>query len=73
VSGGFGFWVSVGCWTGQSWPGRWLASWVREVMPSFLNTLPRWYSTVPGLMNSCAPISLFVKPSDTDFCCGTSY
>lgn len=27
------------------------ANWARDVMPSFLNTLPRWYSTVLGLMN----------------------
>ena len=32
-------------------------------MSSFVNTLRRWYSTVRGLMNSCAPISGFVWPS----------
>ena len=32
-------------------------------MPSFGNTLRRWYSTVRGLMNSWAPISGFVCPS----------
>src|SRR5262249_33756374 len=47
----------------QSRPGSWLGSWVRDVMPSFLKTLARWYSTVPGLMNSWAAISLFVAPS----------
>jgi hypothetical protein len=26
----------------QSWPGNWRASWIRDVTPSFLNTLPRW-------------------------------
>ena len=33
------------------------------MIPSFVNTLRRWYSTVRGLMNSCAPISGFVRPS----------
>ncbi len=28
------------------------ASWVRDLTPSFLNTLRRWYSTVLALMNS---------------------
>ena len=32
----------------------------RELMSSLPNTLRRWYSTVRGLMNSCAPISGFV-------------
>ena len=32
-------------------------------MSSFVNTLRRWYSTVRGLMNSCAPISGFECPS----------
>ena len=32
-------------------------------MPSLVNTLRRWYSTVRGLMNSWAPISGFVSPS----------
>ena len=35
---------------------------LRERMPSFVNTLCRWYSTVRGLMNSSAPISGFVRP-----------
>src|SRR5262249_53883494 len=39
------------------------ASWAREFRPSFLKTLPRWYSTVRGLMNSWAAIWLFVSPS----------
>jgi hypothetical protein len=33
---------------------------LRELIASFVNTLCRWYSTVRGLMNSCAPISGFV-------------
>jgi hypothetical protein len=32
-------------------------------MPSLVNTLRRWYSTVRGLRNSSAPISGFVCPS----------
>ena len=36
---------------------------LRELMSSFVNTLPRWHSTVRGLMNSWAPISGFVSPS----------
>ena len=32
-------------------------------MSSFGNTLCRWYSTVRGLMNSCAPISGLERPS----------
>ena len=32
-------------------------------MSSFVKTLRRWYSTVRGLMNSCAPISGLVWPS----------
>jgi hypothetical protein len=35
------------------------SSWVREVIASLVNTLCRWYSTVRGLMKSCAPISGF--------------
>jgi hypothetical protein len=31
-------------------------------MPSFWNTLRRWYWTVRGLMNSCTAISGFVNP-----------
>ena len=48
--------------TGRSRPGGWPGSWVRHLMPSFMNTLARWYSTVPGLMNIWAAISLFVAP-----------
>ena len=36
---------------------------MRELIPSFVNTLRRCYSTVRGLMNSWAPISGFVSPS----------
>ena len=36
---------------------------LRELMPSLVKTLRRWYSTVRGLMNSWAPISGFVCPS----------
>ena len=32
-------------------------------MPSFLNTLARWCSTVLGLMNSCAAMSVFEAPA----------
>src|SRR3954453_5950359 len=38
-------------------PGSTRSSWLRELMPSFVKTLPRWYSTVRGLMKSRAPIS----------------
>ena len=38
------------------------ASCVRDLTPSFRNTLCRWYSTVAELMNSRAAISLFVSP-----------
>ena len=38
-------------------------SWLREVISSFRKTLCRWYCTVRGLMNSCAPISGFERPS----------
>ena len=38
-------------------------SWLREVMSSFWKTLRRWYCTVRGLMNSCAPISGLERPS----------
>ena len=38
-------------------------SWLRELMPSLVKTLPRWYWTVRALMNSCAPISGFDRPS----------
>ena len=39
------------------------ASWLREVISSFWKTFRRWYCTVRGLMNSCAPISGFERPS----------
>ncbi len=51
----------------NSRPGSRCASWVRDLTPSFLNTLPRWYSTVLGLMNSCSAISLLVEPSAASF------
>ena len=38
-------------------------SWLREVMPSLANTLPRWYCTVRGDRNSRAPISGLDSPS----------
>src|SRR5262249_19484592 len=38
---------------------------VRDAIPSFANTLRRWYSTVRGLRNSCAATSLFEFPSPT--------
>src|SRR5689334_24706523 len=40
-----------------------LRSCLREVTPSFTKTFRRCHSTVWVLMNSCAPISWFVKPS----------
>ena len=39
------------------------SSWLREVMPSLVNTLLRWYWTVRALMNRRAPISEFDNPS----------
>ena len=42
-----------------------LASWVRDFTSSFRNTFPKWYSTVLGLMNSCAAISRLVCPCAT--------
>src|SRR4029450_1111868 len=39
-----------------------LASCVRDLTSSFRNAFRRWYSTVLGLMNSCAAISRFVVP-----------
>ena len=39
------------------------SSWLRELMPSLVKTLRRWYSTVRGLMNSRAPISGLDRPS----------
>src|SRR5262249_59783557 len=41
------------------------ASCVREVTPSFWNTLRRWYSTVRGLRNSRPAMSRFDEPSLT--------
>jgi hypothetical protein len=38
-------------------------SWLRELMFSLVNTLPRCYWTVRALMNSCAAISGFDRPS----------
>jgi len=58
--------ASDGSWR-NSRPGSRRASWVRDLTPSFLNTLPRWYSTVLGLMNSCSAISLLVEPSAASF------
>ena len=52
-----------------AWPGaagsagriRW--SWPRELMPSLVKTLCRWYLSMRGLMNSRAPISGSDRPS----------
>ena len=44
-------------------PGRTRSSWLRELMPSLVKTLPRWYWTVRALMNSRAPISGLDRPS----------
>jgi AhpD family alkylhydroperoxidase len=38
-------------------PAETQPSWLRELMSSFWKTLRRWYCTVRGLMNSCAPIA----------------
>jgi hypothetical protein len=43
-------------------PTPWRISSARELMPSFMNTLLRWYSTVRWLRNSCAAMSLFELP-----------
>jgi hypothetical protein len=43
---------------------RW-ASCVRDLTSSFRNTFQRWYSTVLGLMKSCAAISRLVCPCAT--------
>jgi hypothetical protein len=43
--------------------GKTWSSWLREVMASLANTLPRWYLTVRELVNSRAPISEFDRPS----------
>ncbi len=44
-------------------PVRARLSWPREVMPSLVKTLPRWYWTVRGLRNSREAISGFDSPS----------
>ena len=44
------------CWSAR-------LSWLREVMPSLVKILCRWYSTVRGLMNSWAAISELDWPS----------
>jgi hypothetical protein len=36
--------------------GRTRSSWLREVMPSLVKTLRRWYWTVCALMNRRVPI-----------------
>ena len=43
--------------------GKTLSSWLRELMPSFMKTLRRWYWTVRGLMNKRTPISGFAGRS----------
>ena len=43
--------------------GRTRWSWLRELMPSLVKTLRRWYWTVRELMNSRAPISGLDRPS----------
>src|ERR1700754_4254429 len=43
--------------------GRTRSSSLRELMPSLVKTLRRWYLTVRGLMNSRVPISGFDSPS----------
>ena len=54
--------AGIGCRTPKPWlMTRW-ASWVRDVTPSFRNTLRRWYSTVLGVTNSWAAISRFACP-----------
>ena len=40
-----------------------MASWVREVTPSFTKTFRRWYSTVLVVMKSWAAISWFRSPA----------
>ena len=39
------------------------ANWVRDLTSNFRKAFPRWYSTVLGLMKSCAAMSRFVWPS----------
>ena len=43
--------------------GRTASSWPRDSIPNLVNTLPRWYWAVRGLMNKRAPISALVRPS----------
>jgi len=54
-------------------PGNALCSPLREVMPSFVNTLRKCHSTVRGLRNSCAPISGLVRPSRARRAISSSY
>jgi hypothetical protein len=39
-----------------------LASWLRELMPSVVNTFRKWWATVAELMYRCAAISAFEAP-----------
>ena len=39
-----------------------MASWLRELMPSVVNTFRKWEATVAELMYSCAAISAFEAP-----------
>jgi hypothetical protein len=67
--------TAQGDWPGSQWlPAALAIEWhrvwwqdalelAREVMPSLVNTLRRWYWTVRGLMNSRVPISGFESPS----------
>jgi hypothetical protein len=48
-------------WDGQS--DRTRPSWVRDSMPSSMNTFFRWYWTVRALRNNRAPISGLDRPS----------
>src|SRR5262249_15238911 len=43
--------------------GNAVRSWSRELIPSFVNTLPRCHSTGFALMRRSAPISGFESPS----------
>src|SRR5205085_10046536 len=55
--------ATAGSYAGLRRLGGRRASWLREVISSFRKTLCRWYCTVRGLMNSCAPISGLERPS----------
>src|SRR5579859_6375465 len=46
-----------------SQPARTRWSWLRELTPSLVKTLPRWYWTVRVLMNRREPISGLDRPS----------